>query len=83
MNAIIYETTKNFIKKGEYKRTEYDDMKDAADFIIEGFFDRVLLRPQHGNTLKPSRSIRLESNGYYSVTDKALKELDKIYNILM
>ena len=70
----------NFIKKGEYKRTEVDDYKDSVDFLItfcgDTRYEIVFNKPVE---IKTSRSIKNEGCNRYYVTEKALDSLKAKY----
>ena len=65
----------NFIKKGDYKRTELDDYKDSVDFLITSCGKRYEIIFNHATALKTSRSIESISERAYLVTEKALDGL--------
>ena len=70
----------NFIKKGEYKRTELDDYKDSVDFLITSIGKRYEIIFNRPTIIKTSRSIESIGDGIYTnrsylVTDKALDSL--------
>ena len=81
MTAIGYMVENpNFIKKGEYKRTELDDYKDSVDFLItfcgDTRYEIVFNKPVE---IKASRSIKSEGCNRYYVTEKALDSLKAKY----
>ena len=70
----------NFIKKGEYKRTELDDYKDSVDFLITSCGKRYEIIFNRPKILKTNRSIEsigqdAYTNRAYLVTEKALDSL--------
>ncbi len=69
----------NFIKKGEYKRTEVDDYKNSVDFLITSCGKRYEIIFNHATALKTSRSIESISERAYLVTEKALDSLKAKY----
>lgn len=71
-----------FIPKGEYKETEIDQYKRKVDFLITYVGKRYEIRFAHEVQLTESRSIRRDKSqpNVYLVTEKALKELEKIYS---
>lgn len=81
MTAIGYMVENpNFIKKGEYKRTELDDYKDSVDFLITSIGKRYEIIFNRPTIIKTSRSIESIGDGIYTnrsylVTDKALDSL--------
>ena len=86
INVIAYMVENpNFIKKGEYKRTEIDDYKDSVDFLItfcgNTRYEIVFKEPVD---LKPSKSIKMDGesiyhNRMYWVTERVLNELKERY----
>ena len=81
MTAIGYMVENpNFIKKGEYKRTELDNHKDSVDFLItfcgDTRYEIVFNKPVE---IKASRSIKSEGCNRYYVTEKALDSLKAKY----
>ena len=77
-NGYIVENP-NFIKRGEYKRTELDDYKDSVDFLITSCGKRYEIIFNHAIVLKNSRSIESISERAYLVTEKALDSLKAKY----
>ena len=72
-----------FIPKGEYKETEIDQYKRKVDFLITcACGKRYEIRFTHEVQLTESRSIRRDKSqpNVYLVTEKDLKELEKIYS---
>lgn len=72
-----------FIPKGEYKETEIDQYQRKVDFLITCVCgNRYEIRFNHEVQLTESRSIRRDKSqpNVYLVTEKALKELEKIYS---
>ena len=81
MTAIGYMVENpNFIKKGEYKRTELDNHKTSVDFLItfcgDTRYEIVFNKPVE---IKASRSIKSEGCNRYYVTEKALDSLKAKY----
>ena len=77
-NGYIVENP-NFIKRGEYKRTELDDYKVCVDFLITSCGKRYEIIFNHAIVLKKSRSIESISERAYLVTEKALDSLKAKY----
>lgn len=77
-NGYIVENP-NFIKRGEYKRTELDDYKDSVDFLITSCGKRYEIIFNHAIVLNNSRSIESISERAYLVTEKALDSLKAKY----
>lgn len=80
MGAIGYFTKSKYIK-GEYKPTELDKRKAAADFLLQAVGTRYTICFNKPVELKCGRSIkRANNNGYvYYVTEKAFEQLAKQY----
>ncbi len=69
----------NFIAKGEYKRTEVDEQKDAADMLIESVDGDYYTIDTKGKEIEGKRGVRKYGNGLYAVTEAVLKKLGKRY----
>lgn len=76
--ATIIETTKNFIKKGNYKPTSLDKEKAGADFrITAAVGNRFEITTNKPLNIKTGKGIKSVGNGQYLVTDKGLASLSK------
>lgn len=72
-----------FIPKGEYKPTELDRRKQAADILLRaccgGYTEIWLNNP---NVIIPGkRGVKMYSERAYAVTDAVLNKLEKSYTV--
>lgn len=72
-----------FIKRGEYKTTELDARKQAADILLRaccgGYTEIWLNKP---DVIIPSkRGVKKYSERSFAVTDAVLKKLEKSYKV--
>lgn len=79
MKATIYKT-KEAQPRGEYKPTLVDEQKKEARFTVEAICGNRYEIATTGIELKPSRSVQVFQNGWYSVTQKVFNELKGKYN---
>lgn len=72
-----------FIKKGEYKQTDLDRRKKAADILLRsccgGYTEIWLNNP--GVIIPSKRGVKRYSERAYTVTDTVLEKLKKNYTI--
>lgn len=71
---------KEATKKGEYKRTLVDDMKDKADFLIQAIDSKYTLYTRKGIELV-GRGIKKVNNGTFVLTESAYKKVRSEYNV--
>jgi hypothetical protein len=78
MTAIGYFTTPPVTRK-PYPRTEIDDRKDKADFLIQAVDGSRYTIYARAFTLPESRGVKRYQNGCYAVTDRVLDVLKAKY----
>ena len=82
--AIGYHVDTEFIPRGEYKRTEFDDFKDNAHLHNRGWLGsraEIWVNNPDNVQIREGRGIKKICDRCYLVTDKALKELEAKYSI--
>lgn len=72
-----------FIPKGEYKPTDIDRRKQAADILLRaccGGYTEIWLN--NSNVIIPGkRGVKMYSERAYAVTDAVLNKLEKSYTV--
>ena len=72
----------DFIPRGEYKRTELDDEKDAADMLLTGIYGNwYTLWIQNPQVRITGKRVEWHTDKSVSVTESIFKKLDKQYTI--